>query len=394
MISVEEALKLIKDNTRTIASSQVAIAKSLGGILQRDMLSSVNLPLFDQSSMDGYAIRYSDFINNNVIKIKGEVAAGSFYKKKLNSGDAIRIYTGAALPEGLDTVVVQEKVRTENGCLIICDPSLKKGANIRIAGSQIKKGEIALSKGTFIRPGTIGYMAAMGKTKVKIISKPVISIIVTGSELIKPGDKLSRGQIYESNSYLLVAVLESIGLKAQNILTVKDDEKEMYMALKNAVHSSDLVIVTGGISVGDYDFTEMSLKKIGVKNIFYKVKQRPGKPLFFGKYRSTLIFGLPGNPAAVLSCFYEYVFPALKIMQGFKEPFLSKRMIPIGISYDKKNGLAFFLKGKIFENIVYPLDGQESFNLSSFAIADCLIYLPEVSENIEKGQLVEVHILP
>ena len=394
MISVEEALKLIKDNTRTIASSQVAIAKSLGGILQRDMLSSVNLPLFDQSSMDGYAIRYSDFINNNVIKIKGEVAAGSFYKKKLNSGDAIRIYTGAALPEGLDTVVVQEKVRTENGCLIICDPSLKKAANIRIAGSQIKKGEIALSKGTFIRPGTIGYMAAMGKTKVKIISKPVISIIVTGSELIKPGDKLSRGQIYESNSYLLVAVLESIGLKAQNILTVKDDEKEMYMALKNAVHNSDLVIVTGGISVGDYDFTEMSLKNIGVKNIFYKVKQRPGKPLFFGKYRSTLIFGLPGNPAAVLSCFYEYVFPALKIMQGFKEPFLLKRMIPIGSSYDKKNGLAFFLKGKIFENIVYPLDGQESFNLSSFAIADCLIYLPEVSKNIEKGQLVEVHILP
>ncbi|MBL7892900.1 MAG: molybdopterin molybdenumtransferase MoeA, partial [Bacteroidia bacterium] len=199
---------------------------------------------------------------------------------------------------------------------------------------------------------------------------------------------------YESNSYAVEAALKSINLKVKNRFLVKDIEKEVYKAIKKAIKTSDIVLITGGISVGDYDFTERSLKRLGVKNIFYKIKQKPGKPLFFGKFKRTLIFGLPGNPAAVLSCFYEYVYPAIKLLEGFKNVSLPQIQLPISIDYTKKKGLSFFLKGKISDNSVIPLEGQESFILSSFAIADSLIYLPEECENIKKGEMVEVHKLP
>ncbi len=394
MISVEKAKKLLLKNANALLIRDVGIADSLGSILQENVVSPINLPPFHQSSMDGYAILFSDYFQKRKIKIVGEIPAGNNYKKKLSRGQAVRIYTGAPIPIGADTVIMKERVRTENGYLIINDTLLKPGANIRKKGAQIKKGAVALQKKTIITPGGIGYLAAMGITVVKVISKPTITVVITGSELKKPGDKLSNGQIYESNSFAIVAVLRSIGLKLKNIVFVKDDEKEVFKTIKKAIKKSDIVIITGGISVGDYDFTGKSLHNLGVTTIFYKVKQKPGKPLFVGKLEDTLIFGLPGNPASVLSCFYEYVYPAIKLMQGFKNPFLSQIQLPIATDYPKKKGLAFFLKGKIANNTVFPLEGQESFVLSSFAIADCLIYLPEESESIKMGELVEVHKLP
>ncbi|MES2139181.1 MAG: gephyrin-like molybdotransferase Glp [Bacteroidota bacterium] len=394
MISVEQAKKLLLRNVNTLHSSDVNIIDSLGSILQQDIVSPLNLPPFDQSSMDGYAIRYADHFQKGKIKIEGEIPAGKSFKKKLKAGQAVRIFTGAPVPIGADTVVIQEKIRIENGYLIINDPLLKQGANIRKAGAQIKKGAIALQKKTIITPGGIGYIAAMGITTVKVISKPVITIIVTGSELKKPGKQLNNGQVYESNSFAIEAALNSIGLKAKNIFSVKDIEKEVFKTIKTALKNSDIILITGGISVGDYDFTEKSLHDLGVETIFYKVKQKPGKPLYFGKNKETLIFALPGNPAAVLSCFYEYVYPAIKLMQGFKNIFLPKIQQPISTNYSKKKGLSFFLKGKISNDQVIPLEGQESYVLSSFATADCLIFLPENSENIKKGQIVEVHKLP
>lgn len=394
MISVEKAKKLILKNANSLLISDVDIIDSLGSILQENIISPINLPPFNQSAMDGYAILFSDYINKRKIKIEGEIPAGKSFRKKLISGQAVRIFTGAPVPVGSDTVIMQEKIKTENGYLIIDDPFLKKGANIRKTGSQIKKGSVALQKKTIITPGGIGYIAAMGITRVKVIPKPRITVIVTGSELKKPGNKLNNGQIYESNSFAIKAVLNSIGLMANNVFSIKDDEKEVFQTIKRAMHNSDIVLITGGISVGDYDFTGKSLLNLGVENIFYKIKQKPGKPLFFGKNESTLVFGLPGNPAAVLSCFYEYVFPAIRLMQGFKNTFLAKIQLPIATDYSKKKGLSLFLKGKTSKNTVIPLEGQESFILSSFAIADCLIYLPEESENIKTGELVEVHLLP
>ncbi len=392
MISVEQAIELIQKHSKKLSSKKVSVVDALGCALSENAISPVSLPPFDQSAMDGYAVKFSDA--NKPIKIIGEVAAGKVFSRKLNSGEAVRIFTGASVPLGADTVIMQERISIENGNLILHDPNLKKGLNIRKAASQIKKGKVALSKGTIITPGGIGYLTAMGINSLNVIAPPRITVIITGSELRKPGERLRNGEIYESNSFALNSALQSIHLKSLKTLTVKDNELAVFNAIKKAIATSDLVLVTGGISVGDYDFTGSSFKKIGVKNIFYKIKQKPGKPIFFGKHKKTLVFGLPGNPAAVLSCFYEYVYPALRIMQGRSDTFLKKMNLPIAKDYNKKAGLSFFLKGKISNKTVIPLEGQESYILSSFALADCLIYLPAEKENIKAGDSVEIHMLP
>lgn len=289
---------------------------------------------------------------------------------------------------------MQEKVSIENGKLIINENSLGVGSNIRSTGSQIKKGDVVLKEGHVINPGTIGLLASLGITKVKVSSSPRVTLIVTGNELIKPGNPLNDGQVYESNSYCLLAALESIHVSSVKIISVGDDETHIKEKIKSAIENSDLVLATGGISVGKYDFVGKAFHELGVNNIFYKVSQKPGKPLFFGKLNACLIFGLPGNPAASLSCFYEYVFPAVKIMQGNQNIFLQKQMLPIANDTPKKEGLALFLKGKISDGKVDILHGQESSNISSFSAADCLIYLPAQKGNISAGELVEVHILP
>lgn len=394
MISVEKAKNLVLKNTEVLASSTINLDGSLGSVVGKNITSPIHLPLFDQSAMDGFAVVFSDYVSKNKIKIVGEVAAGEVFNGTLNAGQAVRIFTGAPIPVGADTVIMQEKIMVENNNLIINDPSLKYAANVRRAGSQIEKGKIAFPKGTIITPGGIGYLAAMGVTSVNVIPSPRITVIVTGSELKKPGKSLSKGEIYESNSYTLQAALKSIGLKVHNINSIPDNQAKTLNVLKKAIKNSDLILITGGISVGKYDFVGSALTQLGVKNIFYKINQKPGKPLFFGKNKNTLIFGLPGNPAAVLSCFYEYVFPSINIMKGKKEVFLRKIQLPIAANYPKKAGLSFFLKGRLSEKSVIPLEGQESYILSSFASADCLIYLPADKENIEKGEMVEVHLLP
>lgn len=394
MISVEEARNLILENTMPLTPLAVNLADSLGSILADNVISPIDLPPFDQSAMDGFAIAFSDYGTKENIEVVGEVAAGNVFQGKILPGQAVRIFTGASVPIGVDTVVTQEKVNVEKGRLIINDVSLKQGANVRGAGSQIKKNRIALSKGTIITPGAIGYLAAMGIVTVNVVARPRITVVVTGSELKKPGTSLDVGQIYESNSYAIVAALESIGQQAHKIIWLPDNEAETISVLTEAIKNSDLVLITGGISVGEYDFVGRALQQIRVKNIFYKIKQKPGKPLFFGKNKQAVIFGLPGNPAAVLSCFYEYVYPAINCMMGNMNTFLKKYQLPIAVDYPKKAGLSFFLKGKVTGNSVVPLDGQESYILSSFATADCLIYLPAGSENVKAGEIVEVHPLP
>lgn len=394
MIAVERAKELIESHVGTMPVKAVKLNDSGGCILAKDIISPVNLPPFDQSAMDGYAILFSDYSEKRSIKIVGEIPAGKDFNKKLSSGSAVRIFTGAPVPKGADAVVMQEKVTVKDGYIFINDDLLKEGSNIRKIGSHVSKGSVALTKKTKITPGGVGYLAAMGISTVKIISKPVITIIVTGSELKKPGTKLSKGQIYESNSYALETALMSVGQNAKYIFRIKDHEQDLVKALGKALKNSDLVLITGGISVGDYDFTGKALAKLKVKNIFYKVKQKPGKPLFFGKGNKSIVFGLPGNPAAVLSCFYEYVNLAIKMMMGFSQPFIHKMKLPLAVDCNKKVGLSVFLKGKIKDGKVFPLDGQESYILSSFAVADCLIYLTEESGNMKEGEVVEVHELP
>lgn len=394
MVSVEEARKLIVESTNRLSPIQQEISKSLNQILSEDVISPIHYPPFDQSAMDGFALFHSDILKKREVEIIGEAPAGNPYKEKILSGQSVRIFTGGKIPEGSDTVIVQENASIENGKLVSDDSTLLKGANIREKGSLIKKGEVALKKETVLNPGAIGFLAGLGINSVKVFPKPKVSIIVTGNELQKPGLPLINGQVYESNSFALKSALESINISAINILTIGDNEKTTKESIASATKNSDVVLVSGGISVGKYDFVGKCLQELEVENIFYKISQKPGKPLFFGKKNNCLVFGLPGNPASALSCFYEYVFPALRIMRGFSDVFLKKTNLPISSDYKKKEGLSLFLKGKTSSSRVNVLAGQESNNIGSFAFADCLIYLPIEKGNIKSSEIVEVHLLP
>ncbi len=394
MISVNEAKKEVVKNSKHLSKNILSVENALDCVLANDIFSPINLPPFNQSSMDGYAFILEDLLNNIPIHIIGEIAAGKNFSYKLKSGEAIRIFTGAKIPEGSNCVVMQEKTTVEGIKLNINDSKLIKGANIRYKGAQINSGQLALKKGTVLTPASIGFIASMGINTVEVYSKPKISIIITGSELQKPGSTLIEGNVFESNSYSLIAALKNMLIKPIKIETITDNKEETYQAIKKAIEESDLVILTGGISVGDYDFVSETLEELKVETIFYKVKQKPGKPLFFGKKNDTLVFALPGNPAAVLTCFYNYVYPSIKIMQGHSNIFLRTLMLPISKEFLKNKALSYFLKSKINANSVTPLEGQESYILSSFAVADSLIYLPENSELITKDTLVEVFLLP
>ncbi len=394
MISVEEAKEVIVKSARPLTPVVQSVSKSLHHTLAHDVVSPTHYPPFSQSAMDGFAILYSDHPEKESIEIIGEAPAGSPFKGKVTTGTAVRIFTGAKIPEGADTVVMQEKVSIEKGKLIIQDSALAQGINVRPEGQLIKKGEIALKKGLVLNAGAVGFLTGLGITSISVYPKPKVTIVVTGSELQKPGKRLKEGQVYESNSYALIAALESISISPLRVVSVEDDEKQTTGALRTAVATSDVVLVSGGISVGEYDFVAKSLQELKVENIFYKISQKPGKPLFFGKRGACLIFALPGNPASVLNCFYEYALPAIKIMQHASEIFLEKRQLPIASSYSKKEGLGIFLKGKIADSKVEVLPGQESNNIGAFAFADCIIYLPASKGNVSSGEPVEVHLLP
>lgn len=394
MISVNEAKQAVIDNSTLLSFECVPVEKAYDKALAEDIFSPLSLPPFNQSAMDGYAFIFDDLKNKKQIKIIGEVAAGDSYKNTLRPGEAIRIFTGAPVPIGADCIVMQEKTTVEKDHLQIFDTGLTKNTNIRQKGSQIEKGELALTKGTRITAAAMGFVTGMGITTVKVVRQPKVNVIVTGSELQKLGNPLKEGQIYESNSYSIIAALNSMQLFANSTESVSDNEEDVIRVIKKSIDSCDVLLLSGGISVGDYDFVESALKKLEVQTIFYKVKQKPGKPLFFGKYKNALIFALPGNPAAVLSCFYNYVYPALRKMQGYSQYFLKSVKIPIATEYPKRSGLANFLNAQLNEESVCPLEGQASYILRSYAIADCIIYLPEESENVKKGNLVEVFLLP
>jgi molybdopterin molybdotransferase len=390
MISVLEAKKRILKNIYRTALIDMPINKALNYYLAETIVSPVSIPLFNQSAMDGYVFRFED--SRNQLEIVNEIPAGDTRKIEIKSGEAARIFTGSKIPDSCDTVVMQELVEIINGKLIIKDEGLKHGGNVRAKGNQITEGSIALKKGTKINAGVVGFLSALGLTHVKIHQQPKVTVIATGNELIKPGNKLLNGQIYESNTFMLEAALLKEGIPSQIVL-VKDNQQETEKAIKTALLNSDIVLLSGGISVGDYDFVKESLEKNGVQEVFYKVKQKPGKPLYFGKTEQCAVFALPGNPAAALNCFYEYVSLAINIMKGSLTPDLVKLSLPINKVFSKKTGRSNFLKGITDFKTVEPLEGQSSDALQSFALANCLIFIPEEKTSIDSGEMVEIHLL-
>ncbi len=393
MISVADAKKIIEENSFTAARVLLPLDQAGGLVLAEDFFSGIDVPAFPQSSMDGYAFSYGAWGRGKLLHVSGEMAAGSDRVNKILPGEAVRIFTGAAVPQGADTVLMQEKSKLENGELVVEDDNLNAGDNVRLQGAEIKKGSLALSKGTLLTPAAIGYLAGMGPGQVPVYPRPAISIIVTGNELQVPGQPLQYGQVYEANSFSLSAALQQYGFGEPKKYYCGDNPAMLASLLEETLDHSDLVLLTGGVSVGDYDFTLKAAAQSGVEKLLHKIKQKPGKPIFFGKKGHKLVFGLPGNPASVLTCFYLYVIPVIEKYMG-KKSLLKTITAASGSLVTKPAGITWFMKGYFEGGIVKALDAQESYRLSSFARANCLIQLGEDQTNCSPGDRVDIHLLP
>lgn len=387
MVSVEEALKILESEIPVLPTRKVRIIESLGGILAEDVLSPIDMPPFDQSAMDGYAIHYSEEITE--YRLVGEVAAGSAKNPELKPGEAVRIFTGAMVPDTANRVIQQELVVAKENTILL-EKVLKDRANIRSKGEQIVTGNLAVESGNEINPAMVGFLAGLGLTEVSITGKPLVVIITTGNELVDPGKRLLPGQIYESNSGMLCTALKQYGFDNFEVVGVSDDYLSTYNQIKAVAEQADMVILTGGISVGDYDFVGRALNELGTNKLFYKVKQKPGKPLYMGKLNDTVIAALPGNPAAALTCFYSYVLPSLNKMCGLDFKGLDTAEMAVENDYKLKGDRAVFLKAFYKNNSVKILDMQSSAMLRSYAAANALVYIPQGVDSVKAGDKVNV----
>ena len=391
MISIEEAIDRVKNNTKPLLKETIKpVEKASSYFLFKDVYSPINMPPFRQSAMDGYALCLHEGL---FYKLIGEVKAGDSYQPILKQGEAIRIFTGAPVPDTANAVIMQEKVSVNRNQITI-ENQIQINHNIRPLGEQVKVGDLALKKGTKLTPAAIGYLCSLGISKVSVFQKPSIALITTGNELVDAGQYLSYGKIYESNSKMLLSALYSLKFYDVSIHKVEDDYNKTVKKLNDVINQNDLVIITGGISVGDYDFVGKALQELGVEELFYKVKQKPGKPLFFGKKENSSIFALPGNPAAALTCFYVYVNIALQKMMDVDAVELTHVKAKSISNFKKIGDRPQFLKAIYKQGEVEILEGQSSAMQQTFAIANALVFLPENILNIEINDAVETILLP
>lgn len=392
-VTVQKAKKLLKTNLFRLEPIMLPVTKAVGMVLAEDILSPFDLPLFNNSAMDGFAVRFGRSKTRFTL-VKGEIRTGVKPEIVLKEGEAVKIYTGGMLPKGTDAVVMIENVKVDGDALFVTGKTPKLGDNIRYRGEEIRRGKKVLKGGTLLTPAAVGFLSTMGFTQVKVHRKPRVHLIVTGDELTKPGEDLPEGKIYDSNTYSLSSALRIAHIDDLKVSYVGDSMEKVHRVFGEALRFADILVFTGGVSVGEHDYVRKLMFKEEVDTVFYKVKQKPGKPLYFGRKDRRLVFGLPGNPASVLVCYYEYLYPAILGLMGYKRIFLPERRMRLKRDIVKKTDRVWFLKGKILRDGVLPLDFQESHMLSSFAQADCLIVAPQGRKNIHKGRYVSIHLLP
>jgi molybdopterin molybdotransferase len=389
MVSVEDAFSILKNNLPVSKEVEYALLQARNHVLSQTVYSPINMPPFRQSAMDGFALcMHADLY----YEIVGEIKAGDSLQVVLLPGQAIKIFTGAPVPDSAQAVIQIEKVSAKDGILYLEEPA-KVAMNIRPIGEQNGKGDLALEKGTLLNSACIGFLAGLGFTSVKVYQKPAVGILVTGNELVQPGNPLEYGKIYESNSIMLQTALYDAGFHAVTLYEVDDDFENTKNKLHEALTSNDMVLVSGGISVGDYDFVEQALQALAVETLFYKVKQKPGKPLYAGRLGDKMVFALPGNPAASLTCFYVYVLPTLQMISGRNLNYGQTVAKKLAHDFSVSNARNQFLKAHVTGDEVTILSHQNSSMLNSFSVANGLVYVEEGGYELPKGTAVGVYLL-
>jgi molybdopterin molybdotransferase len=400
MISVEKALKTILVNFRPLGLEKINILEARKRVIGEDILAPHNIPSADNSAMDGYAVRQIDTKGANKDKprhltIIEDIPAGKVALKKIKKGEAARIMTGAVIPEGADSVIRQEDTK-KNGKIVIIYTSAKKGTNIRFAGEDVRKGELIVKKRSALRPADIGMLAALGKAFISVYQKPRVAIMSTGDELVDIETDPPLGKIINSNSYSLAAqVLECGGIPIMLGIS-KDKKLDLQEKFKTALHA-DVIISSGGVSVGDFDFVKDVMGEIGNAMHFWQVAMRPGKPLAFGAIESVPLFGLPGNPVSAMVSFEQFVRPSLLKMQGHKKIFRQTAKAICAQEVQKSAGFKHFIRAMVKKEkdqyIAYVTGDQGSGILKSMVMANALIVMGENETRIKKGAVVTIQLL-
>jgi len=380
------------------ATETIAIRDTLGRVLAQQIVPRINVPGHDNSAMDGYAVRSADLATSQdvVLKMIGSAFAGKTFKGEIKKAECVRVMTGAVMPQGADTVVVQEVCRA-NGDRISVPAGQKAGQNVRTAGEDLKAGVAVLHPGQRLRAADLGLMASLGIAEVQVKRRLRVAFFSTGDELVSIGKPLAEGQVYDSNRYTLHGMLRELGVEILDMGVVRDDPQLLEAAFREAAAKADAIITTGGVSVGEADFVKQLMAKLG-EVLFWKIAMRPGRPMAFGRIGKAMLFGLPGNPVAVMVTFHQFVRDALLVLggqtQGLDVPLL-KAISATGLR--KVPGRTEYQRGILFRDgadwKVRATGQQGSGVLRSMSEANCFIVLEHERGKVEAGELVSVQLL-
>ena len=397
-LDAKQALQLILDQVDSLnEKEEVEIREALNRTLAENISSTIDVPGHTNSAMDGYAIHSSDIPLKNTTSLinTGTAWAGRPYKGEIKKGECARIMTGAAMPDGTDTVVMQEHVKLD-GDKVLIGHSNQAGQNVRQAGEDIPVGGQVLNKGKVLTPADLGLLASVGISKVSVVKKLRVAFFSTGDELRPVGSQLEIGQIYDSNRYTLHGMLTQLSVEIIDLGVIEDKREAVEQAFLDAADKADVIITSGGVSVGDADFVKETLENIGEVN-FWKVAMKPGRPLAFGKVENAWFFGLPGNPVSVMVTFYMFVQPALKKLSGsdYQPPLMINAKCQTKLR--KRPGRVEYQRGILTQSENDPTQyeviktgAQGSGILRSMSDANCFIILPMESEDVDEGDNVQV----
>jgi molybdopterin molybdotransferase len=400
MIKPEEALDIILAHTKRCEAVELPLTELDGYVLAQEVIAGHNVPPFDNSAMDGYALLAEDVAGAGeetpvTLRLTEEQPAGQSTKTRVEPGTAIKVMTGAPVPAGADVVVPIEQAAAA-GARVDILAALPAGRNIRRAGEDMPQGSLALAADTPVTPVAVGLLASLGYARAEVFAKPKVAVIGTGNELVPVDQPLSPGKIRDSNSYALTAQARATGVRVERLGIAGDTKEDVHRLVTDALSVADVVVTSGGVSVGDYDFVKDVLAEMGADLKFWGVKQKPGKPLAFWTLGEKLIFGLPGNPVASLLCFEEYVRPALLKMMGRTK--LRRPIVTAEMTHDlkKKPGRQHFIGVSLTaENGRYraTVNGRQGSGiLKSIAEIDGIAMVPSDTAQLKAGETVEVQL--
>lgn len=386
LLPLEDAQKRLIAMAQPLPSETLPVSEALGRYLAEDLIAKRNQPAADMSAMDGYAIRFED--RDGPWQMVGECKAGSPPCPPIKPGQAARIFTGALMPDGADTVVMQENVeRDGDKVLLISDASPAKGRHVRIKGGDFQAGDVALKAGTQLNAAALGHAVIAGLGNISVGQCPKVAVLSTGDELVEPGSDTKPHQIPASNDVMIAAMLAALPAQSRSISRIKDDMESLCAALKSA-KDCDIIVTIGGASVGDHDLVAPAFKKLGGETDFWKIAMKPGKPLMAGKLGNSLVVALPGNPGSAFVTATLFLLPLIRYLAGALNPMPAMQMASSTAALPATTQRAEFLRARVDNTGITPFDSQDSAKLSILAAANALLFRPAHSPEQPIGTAV------